>query len=446
MKFYQKAEPLYLIKDMKLKTIILILFCWYTKQVSSQNYQHAKDLYLPEKIWYVPEGNDFKNPDSNYSYNRMIESENIAMFWHKEYGTNPMDNEDISRRFDPEKAILECERFYNFYVDSLKLVIKGKSFTDRYKLLIFVFGGDEATAFGGGEGDVGILWTPAVRINKEPYGALAHEIGHSFQYLSQRDSKAGPKGPVMEMSAQYMLWQVYPEWLTFENYHLQDFLKGTHYAFLHPQNMYHSPFVLEYWSQKKGIEFWGKLSRNTKKEEDVVETYKRLNNLSQESFNNEMFDAASRFVTWDLPRVDSVAKPYRNLHKTKLNALEDGWFKIDSTNVPQSYGYNAIKLQVPKSGQIIKLKFKGNNQMNKADAGWRYGFVASLKNGNRIYGNINDKSESIVKFQVPKNTDYLWFVVLGAPKTHSALAFKRGEKMTLKEWPYMFKIEGTLPE
>ena len=44
----------------------------------------------------------------------------------------------------------------------------------------------------------------------------------------------------------------------------------------------------------------GELSRSTMEKEDPVMTYKRLNNLSQEEFNNEIFDAASRFITWDL--------------------------------------------------------------------------------------------------------------------------------------------------
>nr|MDQ8212881.1 DUF6055 domain-containing protein [Mariniflexile sp. KMM 9835] len=375
-----------------------------------------KTLYIPSKVWYVPENNDYKNEDSDYSYSRMIESDNIAMFWHKEYGNNPMGNTDTIKRFDPKKAIIECERFYNYYVNDLKLVLKGHSFTDKYKLLIYVFGGNENTAFGGGEEEVGILWTPAVRINKAPYGALAHEMGHSFQYLGNKDSKTGPKGPIMEMSAQYMLWQVYPEWMTFENYHLIDFLKGTHYAFLHPANMYHSPYIIEYWSHKHGIEFWGHLSRSTQEEEDLVMTYKRINNITQEQFNDEIFDASRKFITWDLPRIDRVTKPYRNIHKTKLHEVEYGWFEIDSINAPQNYGYNGIKLQVPEPGTLVKLEFEsmvgaeGYTAIKTDKAGWRYGFIASLKEGKRIYGDVYKKQKGTAEFKVPENTEYLWLV------------------------------------
>ena len=72
------------------------------------------------------------------------------------------------------------------------------------------------------------------------------------------------------MAAQYTLWQVLPEWMTFENYHLGGFMKKTHYAFLHPTNMYHSPYVLEYWSQKHGKPFHGRMMRGARRSEGSI--------------------------------------------------------------------------------------------------------------------------------------------------------------------------------
>lgn len=432
-----------------MKTLIFI-FLSVLSVINAQEKTFAKKLYIPAKVWYVPENNNYDSPDSDYSYSRMIESDNIAVFWHKEYGNDPMMNTDATKRFDPKTAITECERFYNFYVNDLKLVQKGQSVSDKFKLLIYVFGGAENTAFGGGEEEVGILWTPAARINKTPYGALAHEIGHSFQYISQIDIKTGLDGPIMEMSAQYMLWQVYPEWMTFENYHLKDFLKGTHYAFLHPANMYHSPYVLEYWSNKYGIEFWGKLNRSTQEGEDLVMAYKRIKNVSQEQFNDEMFDAYRKFITWDMKRVADVAKPYRNLHESKLNQVEDGWFQIDASNCPQDYGYNGIKLNVPAAGTKIKLNFKGvaeaksDNTVLKDKAGWRYGFLASLKDGNRIYGQVYKRNEGEAEFLVPENTEYLWLVVSGAPTEHEKHSWDN-DKVKYRDFPYKVKFINTKP-
>ena len=148
---------------------------------------------------------------------------------------------------------------------------------------------------------------------------IAHELGHSFQAIGRADGAASfTGGSIHEMTSQYMLWQVYPEWMTFENYHLNDFMKATHLAFLHEDNQYHSPYVLEYWSNKHGVEFIGRLSRKVQRGEDPVMTYKRLTSISQEQFNDEIFDACRRFVTWDMPRIEKVAARYANQHTTSL--------------------------------------------------------------------------------------------------------------------------------
>jgi len=441
-----------MLQNRTLSKILTGLLCFSFFVVSSQEMK-KKELYLPKKVWMIPDDNDYKNPKSDYNFEHMVTSENIAIFWHKDYGKNPMSNPEESERFNPDRMLSECERIYDIYVNKLKLVESGNSLVNKYKILVYVFKGEEKTAFGGGEEDkVGIFWTPAVRVHKEPYGVLAHELGHSFQYLSHADTGKGTDGVIQEMSAQYMLWQVYPDWMTFENYHLVDYLKGTHYGFLHPYNMYHSPYVIEYWSEKQGKDFFGKLMRNTQEGEDPVMTYKRLNALTQEQFNDEMFDASRRFITWDLKRIDSVAKQYANKHSTKVNKMENGWYKIDSINCPQNYGYNGIKLNVPQFGTKIKLDFQGIagtdgfSKVKVEKAGWRYGFVAQLKNGDRVYGVTLKKNVGTTSFKVPKNTEHLWLVVSGAPTEHWSRPNRWGDnpdKTPDEQWPYQFQLSGT---
>jgi hypothetical protein len=338
----------------------------------------------------------------------------------------------------------------------MKFTEKGKSLTDKYKLLVFVIGGESGTAFGGGADDkVGIFWTPVSRIRRGPYAVMAHEMVHSFQYISRIDAGTGPRGAISEMAAQYHLWQAYPEWMTFENYHLVDFMKKSHFAFLHSTNMYHSAYVLEYWSYKHGIDYYGKLSRETKVGEDPVMTYKRMYSLTQEQFNDEIFDAYRRFMTWDLPRIEKVAAPYSDQHHTTLIAAGDGWYRIAPENCPQNYGYNGIRLTVPKGGTKVKLQFKGitetegYNAVKTDKAGWRYGFVAHLSDGTRVYGDILKDSEGKVTFKVPKNTEHLWLVVSGAPTEHWSIPARRGSQTaeTLEEhWPYQIKLSGTGPD
>jgi hypothetical protein len=288
---------------------------------------------------------------------------------------------------------------------------------------------------------------------------LAHELGHSFQFMSRVDSGTGPGGAVMEMSAQYMLWQVYPEWMTFENYHLVDFMKKTHFAFLHPTNMYHSPYVLEYWAGKRGKEFFGALSRATQPGEDVVATYKRMYELDQEQFNDEMFDASRRFITWDLPRVERVARPYANQHECQLRDVGDGWFQIAAERCPQNYGYNGIRLRVPEAGTEVRVEFaglagaEGFSAVKTDKAGWRYGVLAHLKDNRRVYGEMQKEAEGAATLVVPEGTEHLWLVVMGAPTEHWPVASgwgrgRRGrgaahEESAEEQWPYKIKVMGT---
>ncbi len=419
-----------------------------------------KALYLPERASRVPADNDYNDVDSEFCFTRMVQGDNVAIFWSKEYGDDPLANPDERRRFDIKHMLNECERFYSYYVNDLKLVQKGRSVSDKYKLLVYVFGGEGGTAFGGGvDNKVGALWTPAVRVNRTPYGVLAHEMVHSFQFMGRLDNDGrGIGGAINEMSAQYGLWQVYPEWMTFENYHLVDFMKQTHYAFLHAINMYHSPYVLEYWSNKHGKEFFGDLCRAIQPGEDVVAVYKRVTELSQEQFNDEMFDACRRFITWDMKRIEQVAKRYANQHSCTLADVNDGWYRIPPANCPQNYGYNGIKLKVPAAGTKVVLDFKGvagaegYSAVQTEKAGWRYGFVASLNDGSRVYSDVWRDPEGTAAFEVPQDTEYLWLVVMGAPTEHWPVPSRRrggsrrgsGDGPNAEEqWPYQIKLAGT---
>jgi hypothetical protein len=250
------------------------------------------------------------------------------------------------------------------------------------------------------------------------------------------------------MTSQWMLWQVYPEWMTFENYHLTSYLKKTHFALFHETNMYHSPYVLEYWSTKHGGEFIGKLWREGAEGEDAVAAYKRLTSIDQDQFNDEIFEAARRFMTWDLPRIERFAAPYANAHACELKTVGEGWYQVTSSYCPQDYGYNGIKLIPPAGGTKLTLHFKGVagaegfRSIGTERAGWRYGFVAAKRDGSRVYGPAWSKRDGIETFTVPDGTEHLWLVVGGAPTEHSPHVAD-GKEENDAQWPYQIKLEGT---
>lgn len=421
-----------------------------------------KEVLIPARIGSVPADNDYNNPDSEYCFKRSKSSDHFVIFWAKEYGDDPMANSVANRRFNVDEVLKEADLSYRYFADTLKWAPKEGALSAKYKFLIIVTGGEGGTAYGGSAGNkVGAFWTPAVRINRGPYGVIAHELGHSFQALSRADGAVSFSGggSISEMTSQFMLWQVYPEWQTFENYHLKAFMKATHLAFLHPDNQYHSCYPLEYWSFRHGKEIIGKMWREVASGEDAVMTYQRLTKISQVRFNDEMFDASRRFVTWDLPRIEKISARYANQHTTSIKRAADNWYQIAAEKCPENYGYNAIKLKVPAANTRVRLAFKGIagaegfSQARLDKAGWRYGFLAQKENGSRAYSGIFSKPEGMAEFIVPAGTKFLWLVVMGAPTEHwiRVADRKRGDSTPPatndhEQWPYKFNITGTAPD
>lgn len=203
-------------------------------------------------------------------------------------------------------------------------------------------------------------------------------------------------------------------------------MKLTHKAYLHLENIYHSPYVLEYWGMKRGLPFIAELYRQGKQGEDPVITYKRMSGLDQKQFCDEMFDAYRHFINWDFPRVWKETRPYANKYTTSLTTLSDGWYGIAPDNCPENYGFNAIPLALPEQGKKVKVEFcgeagkEGYNAIHTDKADWRYGFVAITEDGKSIYGDVSDNSGKSIIFTAPKvnNLTHLWLVVMGAPTEH----------------------------
>jgi hypothetical protein len=410
----------------------------------------VKSIYLPYWIYDGAAGTYFSESSAQYadstsrfSTKRMMETDNFVFLWEKGYGNDP-SKAPSGYRVNVATLLKNLEGMYAFYRDSLKFVDKGSSLTDQYKMVVYLFyDKDFGTVFGSGsDNKVGVMLLYPSRVQSGPYGALAHELGHAFQYMVQADGHAGLQGTAWEMTSQFMLWRYYPTWPTFESYHVSAFLNQTYLAFMHSDNQYHSPFVLEYWTDLHGQTFIGKLWKSAQSGEDFVSAYKRINTMTQSTFCDEMFDGARRFITWDLKRGNTI-KQFANQHHSKLNAIENGWYQVDASNAPQNYGYNGMRLNLPVKDHNVEVAFIGLTAgtqyhfAGKPYAGWRYGFVVQKRDGTREYSPIYSAKTDTVKYEVPDNASYLWFVVMGAPTTHFAAGDTPGQ------WPYKVRFGNT---
>lgn len=435
--------------------LLTLLVIWFLSGEIVQAKSAKKEIFIPAKSL---KENKFNQPDGQFSYDYMTESENLVLFWAKSFGKEPTKYADKGKRFCPEEILSEGERFYNYYVDQLKFVDKKKSFSSRYKMIIWMYNDDQTSAFGWGDEGVGMMWMRPCRAQSYPYCALAHEMGHSFQYMVGADgARSFPvSSPLVEYTSQWMLWQVYSDWPTIEQYHLDAYMDQTHYSLLSVHNMYHAPQFMEYWANKNGQDIISRIWRQAEGKEDPAATYKRLTGLNQQQFNDEIYEAASHFVAWDIPRIKSICSSYANQHRCKLDKVADGWYQIASTRCPQNYGYNAIRLNVPESGKIVSLDFIGiagsegfrSERVDKA--GWRYGFVVVNKAGKCLYGDMyrgKNGENGTVRFEIPKDTQFLWLVVTGAPTEHwdfvKPWSTPKEELEKEAQWPYQIRLEGT---
>ncbi len=438
------------------KLIPIILFLLLTNALVAQ-----KQVYIPRFITNV--NMDLNNPASQWSHSRSTQTDNIVVFWEAGFGSDP------SKAASPytvnmNELLKVAEKSYAYYIDSLGFAVKGSSVTDRYKLMIFLLYSTEWAAYGSGQDDlVGTL-----HVNPAAAGidnVLAHEIGHCFEYITGCDTRGGYRygfgangsggNGFWEQCAQWMAFKVYPQ-KQFTDYDFDNYIRKNHLHIIHEEPRYSNYFIQDYWTYKRGKNFMGRLWRESRSPEDPIETYKRLNSITQAQFNDEIYEHAARLTTWDIPAIKSYGANYINRRaQVKMNLTSDNFWQVDTSVTVQNYGYNSIKLNVPSSESVVSVNFKGMTgaagyrNLSVDKGGWRLGFVALLENGTRVYSNTGtaevqngSNPETTLSFTCPDKCVRLWLVVSGAPQQHWRHPWDDNASND-EQWPYKVKFENT---
>ncbi len=421
---------------------------------------------------------DFLRGDSKWSFVRSKQSEHFFVFWEEGFGEDPnADSVPEALKVDVDDMLAKAEFFYDMNVNTLKFAEEGESNLDTYKMQIYLFHTEEWMAYGSGYDDViGALWVNPSTC--KPVGStIAHEIGHSFQYQTFCDIGEGAGfrygfggnggNTYWEQCAQWQAYQCYPD-QAFNSSHFTVYSENYFRHVCHEWQRYASYWLNYYWADKHGIDIVGKIWREAREPEDPIEAYIRINNLSVDDFNNEMYDAATKLTTWDLDAIRDRGSNYIGKYTYKLYKLNDDTYQVAYSHCPGTTGYNVIPLNVPEAGTVITTHFealspgsalapddpgkytddetvkttRNYNNSSLTRAGWRYGYVALLDNGQRVYGDMNHETNNDIEFVIPEGCNRLWFVVLGAPSTYEAHAWDEIESND-DQWPYKVKFEGT---
>jgi carbonic anhydrase/acetyltransferase-like protein (isoleucine patch superfamily) len=312
------------------------------------------------------------------------------------------------------------------------------------------------------EGVIGAMWVHPNATRDG--GVISHELAHSLQgmiSIQENTTRGGfnwdPAGFFWEGHANFMRAQMYPR---FASDDLPRYMATSMFHWSSTRHHYDNFRLLFYMQQLDGITMVNRLWKESVANEHPLITYRRLKGYKQAQLNDFAYDYAKREVTADytVNNFGAIIRAEMNrlknnephyiwrLHTilTQLNATS-GRYQVPEASAPQDYGYNIIPLYTTCSNGIVHVKFKGHTEANST-AGWRYGFVAVKADGATVrYSNVYADNEGEITFQ--KNTDetQLYFVVMGAPATHTSYVWEPGWPK-IKRYPYELRIENALPE
>lgn len=462
-------------------------FIFFVMDVSAQ-----KSLYIPIEWKYSGDSLLYSEVDTDNRYtwskSRSKETDNYIVYWDNKYGNTLPTNAEAAYSVDIDDLLAKCEGFYAMNVGKLAFCDEKNSNVSKYKMMILLNHTTNWVCYGGGYDDViGALWlSPST---SKPVGhSVGHEVGHSFQYQVYADLKAysgfrtaiGSGSTFWEQTAQWQSNQSYPDLKWDQSWSL---FKNTHnYAMTHEWHRYQSYWWHYYLAEKYGIDYIGKLWRhNSGKGVDPNQSLMDMSGMSSDDLYDEYFRYAMKCATMDFDVARDEAAPYIGTMKYEYVSLGGAKHQVSYSSCPQSTGFNIIPLNVPKAGTEITTEFTSlpngsaladgdsknyfngekftsvstntyNSLSNYSKRGFRLGYVALLKNGERKYmfedevyctGGSDTESKSCeVSCVVPENVERLFLVVSPAPAEY--IQHKWDENiLNDDQWPYTIEFTNT---
>lgn len=464
-----------------------------------------KTVYIPNE-WRNPWPSDSllykeSDPDNKYTWSksRSVESDNVIVFWDKDYGTKKPSESPAAYKVDEQDLLQKCEAFYDLEINKLGFVDPATSNLSRYKVMVLMNHTTEWVCYGGGyDYQVSALWLSPSTC--KPVGhSVAHEVGHSFHYMcyaehsGHKDSQTDNTGFHLPCGSGQTIWEQTAQWQANQSYpsemfnqSISVFRKSHNLAYSHEWHRYQSYwlhyYLCQYYNDITTVaQVWnqpmtGQTSGNAT---DFNQALMKLKGLNAKGLFRLYYDYAARCATWDFDACEPYRNPYIGDFDYRCVALGDTAWQVALASAPQASGFNIIPLKVPAEGTVVTTHFTalpagskladgdpaemldGSAQWvatnrttyvrptNAAKRGFRLGYVALLNDGTRqyaqqdsVYCEGNAELTSQVSITVPQNTKQLWLVVVPAPTTY--VQHKWDDKITNDDqWPYRFSVDGT---
>lgn len=478
-----KANQVISLKDVdsiEVRTIQLRLYNnsatgFINKNTASLVPTDAADMQFtnPERYLLKPDlysGTDYTNSaaKSGYNFVHSLESEHYAVFWDARYGDDPKKIQyPGDGNVTNANTVLDIgERCWKKYVE-LGFLVPGKSTTDKWKIQLYIpyqkeWRADASGTYGVGGGMTGIGHFNPWAANARGGHTVAHEVGHTFQYLVHADlggthgfdygygSGASGGNGWWESCADWQAYKIFPDRQFTDGEYFEQHLPLHHLNLLHEDWRYQNCFIQDWWCMKHGKDFIGRLWRESNKPEDPVEAYMRICGLTLDEFADEQMEGYMRMATWDIDGVRDAAKNRIGQHLTYLTQVsgtKDTW-QSDVDHCIQNFGYTIINMKVPKADTEVIAHFEGIagdtgwRKVNVNKAGWRYAFVAYSTKGVRTYGEISKDKTGTATLTIPSGTSRLFFVVMGAPTEYWRHPWDDNNSND-EQWPFRVRFENT---
>ena len=438
--------------------------------ISKVDVQDLDRIYIPREY----EKEYFFSSDGKWFFGRSAQSEHFIVFWEPGFGefgeTTPSDCPNSRYRVDIAALLEWAEACYDCYVGTMKFADKGGSILDDTKIDIWLEYTTEWAAYGSGlEDKVGCLWiNPDAARDKS---TVAHEVGHSFQYIVGCDllrnksvtnvSKAafrydiGQGNGFWEQTSQWQAYMMVPS-ETFTNYNFLEYCKNVHKHLLHEDNRYTNYFIHHYWTDRYGIEAVSEVWKAARSPKDAVQVYQELHGLSVAELNAQIYDYAAHVATWDFKGLSESGVSYINKFAWGY-VRDDLWYKVATGVCPEATGFNIIWLNGAAKGQDVSLEFEGlpnepgyNSSGDASNAGWTIGLVAlGADKKTRYYSDpvTADKSTDLkasVLWTVPEDAYRVWAVVAATPAEYVSHRWDE-DNSNDRHWPYRFIVDGATP-
>ena len=446
-----------------MKRFIFILFLFLSVNLIVSQ----KQPYIPPFLLDINNING-----SQFSWDKTYESDNFVVIWGNSVGLDPLNSNDPNLSFNPAQVVSYLENTYTNFKNLGFLIDEPNSLKlGQYKVPVLMnntWGNDPNAvtgwAYASTDGYMSLMFLhPQATSGPE---TLTHEFAHAIQFMVNLDNHAvnnpnnaafnNNAGIFFETHAEFMTSQIYPYISEIRGMDVYPMIMYGDW-----KNTYRNYPLLYHLQLEYGIDFVNQLWFDQFEHEYPMHTIKRILNLSQYEFNNEMYNYVKRMPTleyglWSNYLIDNrnnttINKDFIAIQNRftilKRDDIISEIYRVSIEQAPEEYGYNIIPLFFDSNVSCINIKFKGHIIHN--NSGWRYGIVEKKNNGDTTYGQLYTDDEMEFAYELNNDTEEIYLVIMGAPYSYiqqddqhnTWTGYPKHQK-----YPYELTIVNALPE